>query len=81
MINMLELPSIAHLEVKVPKYISVEKAAELLGVDGSTIRRWAKDKKIKGAVLVGEGRRAIWRIPPKSLVGLERDTRGKPAKK
>jgi predicted site-specific integrase-resolvase len=45
------------------KYVNSVDAAEATGIDDTTIRKWAKDGKIKGARKVGEGRRGIWQIP------------------
>jgi excisionase family DNA binding protein len=64
------------------KYITPEEAAAIVGVDDSTIRRWAKKNKIKGAIQVGDGKRSTWLIPKHAIEGLERDGRGlKPPQK
>ena len=46
------------------KYLSVEEAAEILGVHIDTLRRWLREGEIKGEKF---GR--LWRIRESELVG------------
>jgi excisionase family DNA binding protein len=47
----------------IKKLYSPEEAAELLGVNPSTIRTWLRDRRLKGNKLAGR----IWRITEDAL--------------
>lgn len=60
--------------------ITLQQAAELTGIGLSTLKRWAKQGKIKGlcrAEAVGRGRPG-WLIPRHIALGLKLDTPGRP---
>jgi excisionase family DNA binding protein len=61
-----------------PKTLTTQEAAEQLGVNVTTIRRWIERKKIKGAKRVGQGAHSIWFIPKEAIEGLRRANSGKP---
>lgn len=59
-------------------YISVRQAAERLGIDGATIRKWCAAGKIPGAKKLNE---RAWIIPEKAIIGLRRSNSGRKPKK
>lgn len=51
-------------------YVTPNEAEARTGIDATTIRKWAENKRIAGARKIGTGRRGIWQIPVNQLDSL-----------
>ena len=51
-------------------FVTVEEAAEMVGVTQTTIRRWLRNGRMPNACKLGGGPRSVIRIPRTDVVAL-----------
>ena len=60
--------------------LSTAQAAELLGVDQSTVKLWCRSGRLPGARRELQDRGPVWKIPERNVRTFELPKRGRPRK-